>query len=168
MYSAFGRWNDAAARQLLDAAYPKDAFAQRAAAVASLRLSPRHGLREFVGGLRTRLRYGPPLSPWELLQVRLKRRALTHVSDTFSNPCETYYRFAELERLADETGWNVVGLAEGGGLPTSIADYTNDAAKRSVLERFAPADLYDYFAYLFRAFGFHYWLRPASGSRPSF
>jgi SAM-dependent methyltransferase len=161
MYSKLGRWNDTAVKEILNQAFAVVDFERRADAVRRLNLSTKHTLSGFFSTLRARLRYGPPLLPLELLRTRLKRRNLIHVSDTFSNPCETYYAFAELQELARETAWTVLNLAEQGGLPVSAEAFTSDSEKQALLKSLPQALLYDYFAFLHRADGFIYWLRPA-------
>jgi len=173
LYSTFGRWNDTAVIQLLDRVCGKAGgggtagsggegeFARRAELVAQLRLSTKHTIRGFLAGLRARMKYGLPILPLEMVRTYLRRRKLTHVSDTFSNPCETYYTYGELEQLAADTGWEALGPAEQGGLPVSAEAYTRDPARLAAMRQLPRAALYDYFAYQFRAAGFTFWLRPA-------
>jgi SAM-dependent methyltransferase len=161
MYSKLGRWNDIAAVNILNQAFAPGDFVRRADAVRSLKLSTKHTLGGFLSTLRSRLRYGPPLAPLELMRARLRRRNLVHVSDTFSNPCETYYTFAELQQLAQSTNWIALTLAEQGGLPVTPEEFTHDTEMLGVLNALPRNVLYDYFAYLFRADGFIYWLRPS-------
>src|SRR5262249_36202115 len=73
VYSLFGRWQDKAIRELLDGAVPNvTAFDQRHEALTAMRLSRgRHDATAFVKGIRTRLRFGPPMIPSELLRVYL-------------------------------------------------------------------------------------------------
>jgi SAM-dependent methyltransferase len=161
MYSMFGRWRDTAVIRLLDQAYDPTEFAARAEAIRLLKLSTKHTWRGFLEGLSTRIRYGLPISPLEMARTHWKRRKLVHVSDTFSNPCETYSTFAELEEIARATGWQVPGLAERGGLPTDAESYTRDPQVLRALQHLPRAALFDYFAFIYRASGFLYWLAPA-------
>lgn len=162
MYSRRGRWSDIAVRALLDRAFSVAQFAERAEAVRRLGLSRRHSLWSFLGGLRNRLRFGPAVRPLELLQVYLKRNNLVHLSDTFSNPREHLYDFGEVRELCTRTGWVVLGLASGAGLPVRPEEHTRDPRALELLRRIPEDLLYDYFAYCYRAGGFTTVQRPAT------
>jgi len=161
VYSRYGRWEDQAAKSLLDRAYPPNAFEARAEAARALRLSRRYSVLEFLAQLGHRLRFGPHVSLVELLQVYLRRSRLVHVSDTLSNPCEHLFSFAELSAIFDETGWTFVALADGFGMPTTADAHTSDPAARDILRRLDRSVLYDFLAYAHRAGGFGFLLSPA-------
>jgi len=161
MYTKFGRWAVSAARELLDSVWPAAAREDRQQAVDALRLSQREGLLARARQARHRLQFGPPLRPFEMLNVYLNRKRAAHVGDVFSNPCESFYSFAELNRLFTETGWTFVSLAERGGLPVTPEDHTRDPRALAVLKKLPPNTLYDYFAYRYQAPGFTMFLRPA-------
>lgn len=162
IYSKLGRWDDIAARSILDRAVPEGAsFEQRAEALRLLNVSGKHSLRDSVKSLGKRLKHGPPLAPFELLKVYFARTGLTHVSDTFSNPCEHLYYFSELMDIFDASDWSFVALAEKGGLPTTPEQHTSDPKRAAWLRRLPPDVLYDYFAFIYRAWGFTFFLRPA-------
>lgn len=151
LYSVMGRWDDLAVRELLDAAIPEvTRFEERTALLRALRLGSKHTLRGFLRNLDARRRFGPPIVLDEIVRVQLNRKQLTHESDRHSNPCEHLYRFDELERLLTETGWELQGLAPGGGLPTSLDEHTDDPSTRAELESLDHAVLFDYFAYRYR------------------
>jgi hypothetical protein len=127
-----------------------------------LGLAKRHSLISGLRNLLCRLKIGPPIAPLELAKVYLNRNMDVHLSDTYSNPNEHLYSFAELVALAENTGWSLVALAEGAGLPTRPEDHTRDAEALSVLKELKPSDLYDYFAFHYQALGFTYFLRACS------
>jgi SAM-dependent methyltransferase len=162
MYSRHGRREDMAIKQLLNETLPSDAgYARRTQAIRSLALQSRHTPTSLLRQLRHRLRFGPPLLPLEQVSLALHRNYTTHASDTYSNPCEHLYSFGELRELARASGWDVAGLAEGGGLPTTVEQHTRDPRRRSFLRELSGDALYDYFAFHYQALGFNYFLRPA-------
>lgn len=163
VYSRTGRREVLEVREFLDRAFPSASFEERAKAVRALRLSRKHTLLDGLQTLRRRLRFGPPLRLWEIVRVALRRNRLTHVSDTFSNPCEQSFLFDELLTIFARTGWKFDGLAKRGGLPTSAEEHTSDARALSVLGALPPAVLYDALAFHYRAAGFTFFLRPGSG-----
>jgi SAM-dependent methyltransferase len=160
VYSRHGRRDDVSVKAVLDRGLPGASFEERARAVRVLGMSDRHNLAGAVRQLRRRLRFGPPLRPVESFRAWWNRNPLVHVSDTFSNPCEHLYEFAEVERIVRATGWDLVGLAEGGGLPTTPEAHTRSAEARALLHRLPKAALYDYFAFHYRVFGFYFFLKP--------
>jgi SAM-dependent methyltransferase len=161
VYSRHGRRDDVSVKAVLDRGLPGASFEERAHAVRALGMSHRHDLLGAIRRLRDRLRHGPPLYPIEILRAYWNRNPLVHVSDTFSNPCEHLYEFDELERTVRGAGWNLVALAERGGLPTTPEAHTRSPAARKVLHRLPRAALYDFFAFHYRVFGFYFFLRPS-------
>lgn len=162
VYSILGRWDDIAARAILDRAVPDDAsYARRAEALRLLNVSQKHSFWDSVKSFRKRLKHGPPLAPLELMKVYFARTGLVHISDTFSNPCEHLFYFSDLMEIFDKTGWSFVSLAEQGGLPTKPERHTSDPKALQLLRTLPPDVLYDYFAYFYRAWGFTFFLRPA-------
>jgi SAM-dependent methyltransferase len=159
IYSRLGRWDDLAVKNILSG-LSGASFAQRSDAVRALKLSNKHTLFGFLRNLRQRLKVGPPINLWEMIQVRRKRNLLVHLSDTYSNPCEHLYAFAELNQILQETGWSFVSLVERGGLPLTPAAHTRNRAALALL-RSLPADVfYDYLAYYYKAIGFTFLALP--------
>jgi len=160
MYSRFGRWGDIAVQELIDKIYDRAEFDFRGNIIHLLSLSSRHTFYRFIRGLKNRYLYGLPIRPIELTNVFLKRNRKIHLSDTFSNPCEHFFNFSQLEQIANETNWEMLGLAKKGGLPTTPEEYSKDTRKLKILNLIPRSDLYDIFAFSFEALGFLYWLRP--------
>lgn len=162
VYSAMGRRDDACIKQMLDEAVPSASdFAARAQTIGLLKMSRKFTWLGAMSTLRRRLRFGPPIVPSELIKVARRRNRLVHVSDTFSCPREYYYRFAEVERLLSDTGWSLLGLAKGGGLPTRPQEHTRSAPMREALGRLPLSVMADYFAFHYRGGGFTFFARPA-------
>jgi SAM-dependent methyltransferase len=169
MYSRHGRREDMAIKQLLDETLPAGAdFSQRTRAIRSLALQSRHTPMSMLRQLGQRLRFGPPLLPLEQVSLAFHRHYATHASDTYSNPCEHLYGFGELRELARTTAWNVLGLAEGGGLPTTVERHTLDPRRRAFLRSLSMDALYDYFAFHYQALGFNFFLEPVGAAGGGF
>jgi SAM-dependent methyltransferase len=160
LYSRAGRWDDVLVKDLLDRSTDPLAFAERARLVSALRLSSRHSMLGFIGGLRRRLRVGPPVSPLELFKTAMRRTRVTHLSDTFSNPCEHLFWFADVQAILASSGWRFLGLAPGAGLPTSPEEHTSDPRQRALLAELPEHVRYDVFAHAYRAFGFTFFAAP--------
>jgi len=160
LYSRYGRWETAAVRELLDAATGPESLETRAQLVRTLRMSDNHSIRRFASTLSRRMRCGPPLQPLELLAAYRNRNPLVHLSDTYSNPCEQFFTFAEIEALLASEGFEVVGLARGAGLPRTASEHSKDPTVRASLEAMPRAAMYDYFAYHHRFGGFTFVARP--------
>lgn len=160
VYSRTGRREVLEVRKLLDRALPDGTFQDRARAVRSLRLSRKHTLWDGVRTLRKRLRFGPPLRLGEIVRVAMRRRRITHVSDTFSNPCEHSFHFDELFSIFARTGWAFAGLAKRGGLPVSAEEHTRDPEALALLRGLPPAVMYDLLAFHYRAAGWTFFLQP--------
>ncbi|MCC7293765.1 MAG: class I SAM-dependent methyltransferase [Phycisphaerales bacterium] len=161
VYSRTGRREVLAVRDLLDRFLPADAFDRRARTVRVLRLSRKHTLIDGLQTLRRRLRFGPPFRLMEIIRVALRRNRLTHVSDTFSNPCEHSFLFEELLAIFARTGWDFAGLAKRGGLPVTPEEHTRDPQALEALRALPPAVLCDLLAFHYRAAGWTFFLRPA-------
>lgn len=169
MYSRHGRREDMAIKQLLNETLPAGTgFSQRTQAIRSLALQSRHTPMSMLRQLRQRLRFGPPLLPLEQVSVAIHRNYTTHASDTYSNPCEHLYSFGELRELARTSAWNVLGLAEGGGLPTTVERHTRDPRRRAYLRSLSTDALYDYFAFHYQALGFNFFLEPVAAAGAGF
>lgn len=160
VYSKLGRREVLEVRELLDRALPEGTFQDRARAVRSLRLSRKHTLWDGVRTLRKRLRFGPPLRFGEIVQVAMRRSRITHLSDTFSNPCEHSFRFDELFTIFARTGWAFAGLAKKGGMPTCAEEHTRDPRALEMLKAMPQAALFDLLAFAHRAAGWTFFLRP--------
>jgi hypothetical protein len=160
VYSLFGRWDDRAIRELLDRAVEDDQFELRHELLGAMELGSKHRLAGFLSQATRRFRYGPPVVFSELARVYFKRDQLTHSADTYSNPCEHLYRFDELAAMLESTGWELLGLAPGAGLPTSIDEHTRDDKQRRALAAIPEPVLFDYFAYRHRTWLFTVVARP--------
>lgn len=161
VYSHFGRREEMATKALLDEALPdKASMKARANALALLRLKNVHTLWNGIRRLRRRFKFGPPLRPLELVRTLARRNRLTHESDTYSNPCENLYRFSELKSLLSETGWEFVGLAQNAGMPTTPEEHSNRSSQVELLRQMPVEALYDYFAFVYEAWGFTFLCRP--------
>jgi len=157
VYSSYGRREDVAIKSLLDEII-RDKFDWKARydAMRQLRIANVNSLLEHIKRFRQRLRFGPPISIRELLQVAFKRDLMVHDSDTYSNPCEHFYRFGELRSQVTEAGWKNLFLARRGGLPTKPGGHTNRTWELALLERLPEDSLYDYFAFHYRANLFYF------------
>ena len=157
VYSAYGRREDMAIKSLLDEiVHDKFDWNARSDAMRRLRLANVNSLLEHIKRLRQRLRFGPPISIRELLQVAFRRDLMVHDSDTYSNPCEHLYRFGELRSQVTEAGWKNLFLARGGGLPTKPSEHTNRTWELALLGTLPEDPLYDYFAFYYRAQSFYF------------
>jgi SAM-dependent methyltransferase len=155
VYSRYGRWDDQAVKALAQSVVPpSSAFAARANVIRQLGLAKKHTPADFLRTLGVRMRFGPPIAPIELLRVYLRRNVATHVADTYANPCEHYFTFAELESLVERSGWRCLGLARGFGMPTTPDEHSRDPRVLTVLRDTPRSALYDYFAYAYGAWGF--------------
>jgi SAM-dependent methyltransferase len=161
LYSSYGQREETAVKEFLnDAIGAKVSFVDRIRLVRKLGIDKRHTLRAFFCSIMNRLRFGPPLVVSELIKTQLSRNRFAGPSDTFSNPCEHLYAFREISQMCEQTGWEIAGLSEKGGLPTSPGDHTWNRARLDLL-RELPADvLYDYFAFYYRASGFSFYAKP--------
>ncbi len=161
LYSRHGRREEMAIKAMLTEALPPGSdFHARAQAMHLLGLSDRRRLTSVLKMLRWRLKFGPPVVPMELIKVFFRRRHLTHLSDTVSNPCEHLYSFGEIKRLASDTGWSFVDVAEDAGLPTKLESHTRDPHKLKLLKQMPEDARLDYFAFYYRTEGFMFFLRP--------
>ena len=164
LYSRHGRREDIATKNLLNEILPADAsFGSRSRAISALRLANRHTLWGGLKALRRRLRFGPPLLPWEMVQVALHRNRVVHESDSFSNPCEHLYSLAEIRALLAETGWDYIALAKNSGLPISPEEHSRSPAELELLRRMDQNAMYDYFAFYYQFPGFSFFCRPKGG-----
>lgn len=161
IYSRLGRWHDLAVRELLDRTSHLQEFARRAELVRALQLSGKYTLMHFLKRLRRRLKFGPPLSWVEIAKVYFNRKKLTHVSDTFSSPCECLYDWAGLRGMCESAGWRSLGLAPGGGLPTTPEEHTGSPRALAALRGLTEDMLFDYFAFFYEMGGFQFFLKPA-------
>jgi SAM-dependent methyltransferase len=162
VYSRYGRWDDQAVKALAERVVtPSARFSTRADAIRHLGLAKKHTPAAFLRTLSVRMRFGPPIAPLELLRVYLRRNQATHVADTYANPCEHYFAFADLETLVERTGWRCRGLARGFGMPTTPDEHTRDPEVLTLLRNIPRSALYDYFAYAYGAWGFGVLLDPA-------
>ncbi len=161
MYTHYGRREEMAIKSLLDEVLPGNvSMKARSAALAELRLTNLHMLRNGIKTIRRRLRLGPSFRPLEVLRVILNRNRLVHESDTYSNPCEHLYRFGELRTLLADTGWDFVALAKHAGLPTTPEEHTRRPAELALLRRMPQDAMYDYFAFFYEVSGFCFFCRP--------
>jgi SAM-dependent methyltransferase len=161
MYSHFGRREEIAIKTLLNEVLPGNtSWRARANALSQLRLGNKHSLWNGIKRIRRRLKFGPPLRPWEVLRALLNRNRLVHESDTYSNPCEHLYRFGELKSLLAETGWEFLALARQAGLPTTPEEHTGRPGELAVLREMPLEALFDYFAFFYEAWGFSLFCRP--------
>ncbi len=161
IYSRTGCWDGVVVRSLLDSGLKDASFQDRARAVGLLRLSRKHTLVGFLSTLRRRLRFGPPLSPIEMLKVQFRRNRLTHMSDSFSNPCRHEFLFSDLHEVFEQTGWTFLALAEQGGMPVTPEQHTKNPETLRLLRNMPPATMYDYFAWHYRYAGFTFFLKPS-------
>jgi SAM-dependent methyltransferase len=161
VYSHYGRREEMAIKSLLTEMLPEGAsWKDRADALGRLRLTNLHSFFNSFRRVGHRIKFGPPLLPLELLRAVLNRNRLVHESDTYSNPCETLYRFGELRSLLADTGWEFLTLAKHAGLPTTPEEHTRRPRELAVLRKL-PADAqYDYFAFYYEASGFYFFCRP--------
>lgn len=167
VYSRLGRWADVGIRHLLDEAGADD-VERRLELLRVLDLGSGFTSTSrlaFIGSVRDRMRFGPPLDVRAMIGVYRSRSAETHVADHWANPVEHMFSFGELADLLEATGWGFDGLAKGGGLPTSPDEFTKDPALRQVLAGLPDAALYDYFAWRQRARGFAFFARPGEVGR---
>jgi SAM-dependent methyltransferase len=161
MYSRHGRREDMAVKEFLNEALPaSSSYATRADFLRLLNLANRDTPWAFLKSLRYRLRFGPPVVLREMLKSFFTRNLVARQSDTFSNPCEHLYSFGELKNLCAQTGWDILGLAEKGGLPTSPEAHSRRVEMLRRLQQLPPEILYDYFAFYYRAGGFTFFARP--------
>lgn len=160
VYSRLGRWNDMAVRHILDHILSVTSFDQRAEAINHLRLSSKHGNALFFNNLIARLRFGPPLNWFEIIQVFLKRKKISHISDTFSNPCEHLFYFRELLDIFSQTGWSFISIAENSGLPVSAYQHSRNKNKLKLLGQLPQDVLFDYFAFCYQPSCFTFFLKP--------
>jgi SAM-dependent methyltransferase len=161
LYSRQGRREDIATKELLNEILPANSsLASRAKSLALLRLSNRHTFGKALKGVRRRLRFGPPMRPFELLRVALHRNRVVHESDSYSNPCEHLYTCGEIRSLLAESGWEFMALAEHAGLPTTPEQHTRQSAELEFLRQLPQDALYDYYAFYYQAQGFSFFGRP--------
>jgi SAM-dependent methyltransferase len=161
MYTHFGRREEMAINSLLDEVFTGPVSLKvRAEAISQLRLGNVHALWNIIRRIPIRLKFGPSVRPLEALRTLLRRHRLTHESDSYSNPCEHLYRFAELKTLLRETGWDFVALAKHAGLPTTPEEHTRRPAELALLRQMTEEALYDYFALYYSAVGFCFFSRP--------
>lgn len=154
VYSRFGRTQEQAVRLLLDRCSEVNDVVERAEFVDALGLSLRHSFLGAGRELHRRLRYGSLHEVVELTRILRGRRRLTHLSDTFSNPLEHLFTFGELRQLMAAGGWQLDGLAEHGGLPTSPERFTRKRRTRSILRGIDGDAFADAMALRYQAPGF--------------
>jgi SAM-dependent methyltransferase len=162
LYSQHGRREDMAVKAFLNEALGSGGrFEDRVQLVQLLGIANRDTKRAFLNHLRNRLKFGPPIVVSEMLNLLMHRNTAAHMSDTFSNPCEHLFTFGQIQREFADAGWQIIGLAEQAGLPTTPEEHTKSPALREALRQLPVDVLYDYFAFFYRANGFEFFAKPA-------